>query len=204
MSKYPFSVLIPAAGASQRLGQAKQLVQLNGQTLLERAVQHAAATQAVEIIVITGAASESLPAESALNHASPVPVRLVSNPDWVKGIGTSIALGARSISDKSKGLLILLCDQWRIETADLQTLIDVWYADPTALVASQSEAITGPPAIFPISCFAALARLQGDAGARKVLQTHAGLLHTVKISNAAADLDTPADLIELENFFRPD
>lgn len=200
MSSVPFSVVIPAAGASQRLGQAKQLVQLHGQSLLQRAVQNAAAISADEIIVITGAAAEFLPTESELNHVSPVPVHLVTNPDWRKGLGSSIALGARSVSHKSMGLMVLLCDQWRIEPADLQALIEVWYSDPHCLVASAYAEITGPPVIFPVSCFESLGQLQGDTGARKVMQTYANLLHMVTIKNAAADLDTPTDLVELEGF----
>lgn len=202
MSNYPFSIVIPAAGASRRLGQAKQLVQLNGQTLLERAVRNAGTLAADEIIVITGSDADSLPTEDHLNGVSRTPVRVKPNPDWEQGMGSSIALGARSIRDSSKGLMILLCDQWQIDTDDLRTLLDVWNTEPTSVVVSECGGVTGPPAIFPDSCFDSLRLLKGDTGARGVLKEHAKLLRMVTLPNAAADLDTPADLIELAKFVK--
>jgi molybdenum cofactor cytidylyltransferase len=200
VSNYPFSIVIPAAGASRRLGQSKQLVQLNGQTLLERAVRNAATLPADEIIVITGSGADSLPTEVQLNSNSRIPVRLRQNPDWVQGMGSSISLGARSIRDSSRGLMILLCDQWRIDSADLRKLTDAWITEPTSMVVSECGGITGPPAIFPDSCFDSLRQLKGDTGARGILKKHTGLLRRITIPNAAADLDTPADLIELAKF----
>lgn len=200
----PFSIVIPAAGSSQRLGQAKQLVEINGQTLLQQTVQIAATLPAKEIIVITGSSAKELPTALELNKGCAIPVRLVYNPDWSEGIGTSIALGSRSVHKNTPGLMVLLCDQWQIKAADLQLLLEIWLRDTGRLVATSSQSITGPPAIFPRTCFSALGQLQGDTGARKVLQSHAHLLQGVEIKNAAADLDTPADLALLQTCLKKD
>lgn len=200
MHSCPFSIVILAAGSSRRLGQAKQLVQVNKQSLLQQTVQNATTLPATEIIVVTGAAADQLPSIQSLNLTGPVPVRLVHNPDWIDGIGSSIAAGVREVSDRSKGVMILLCDQWQIEASDLHTLAMVWFEDCDLVIASKSSQANGPPVIFPLGCFKFLRQLRGDQGARKIVQEHAHLLRLVKIENAAADLDTPADLIKLEEF----
>ena len=55
-----------------------------------------------------------------------------------------------------------------------------------------------PPVIFPSKYFAALRLLKGDQGARKVLETHPGLVTSVPMKNAAFDLNTQAQLQILE------
>ena len=55
MSYPELSILIPAAGASQRLGQAKQLVRYKTGTLIQNTVDTANSIAPREIIVVTGA-----------------------------------------------------------------------------------------------------------------------------------------------------
>jgi CTP:molybdopterin cytidylyltransferase MocA len=196
----PFSIVILAAGSSQRLGQAKQLVQLNGQSLLQLTADIASSLPATEIIIVTGAAAAELPSIHEFDLTGHVPARLVHNTNWAEGMGTSIATGVREISVCSKGVMILLCDQWRIEALDLQALAAAWFDDCSRIVACKSGQITGPPVIFPRGCFESLSLLGGDQGAHKVLRAHRQLLRLVQIENAATDLDTPADLVKLQTF----
>ena len=55
MNRLQLSILIPAAGASQRLGQAKQLVRHGTGTLIQNIVNTAIAINPLEVIVVTGA-----------------------------------------------------------------------------------------------------------------------------------------------------
>jgi len=193
MSHPLLSVLIPAAGGSERLGQAKQLVRYKGKTHIENAVNTASSIKPHEIIVITGANA------SAIKDAIPHPgIRWKYNPQWSTGMGGSIALGAASVSPKSTGLMILLCDQWRIRAQDLQTLINTWYSNPERIVVAEAGGHYMPPAIFPSSYFKQLKGLEGSQGARSFLAAHPELLTPVPMKNAAFDLDTQTQLDQLE------
>lgn len=193
MNPLLLSVLIPAAGASERLGQSKQLVQYKGRSLIQNAILAAHSLSPHELIVVTGANAE------AIREAVQQPwVRWIDNPDWSTGMGGSIALGAASISPKSNGLMIILCDQWRINAQDLRVLADTWLSDPERIVVAQAQGHYMPPVIFPSSCFNQLQKLEGNQGARGLLQAHAGLLTAVEMKNAAFDLDTQAQLDNLE------
>jgi len=189
-----FSVLIPAAGASTRLGQAKQLLRHGKHTLIRHAIEAALCCGPAEIIVITGARETEI-----RQAAGDARVRWVHNPRWREGLGVSIASGVCAIAPDSDAALILLCDQWRIGPGDLQALLAAWRAAPGRIAAAQAGGHFTPPVIFPAAWFDALRRLTGDKGARGLLESDPGLVTAVPLENAAYDLDTPAHLELLEN-----
>ncbi len=198
----PFlSIVIPAAGSSERLGQAKQLVLYRGKSLIRRAIDTAEGLEPREIIVVTGAHAKSVE-KQALNSSA----HCVHNVNWASGMGSSIALAASHVDASASGILILLCDQWGIDRQDLQHLYKVWKSDTNRIVCAESQGRLGPPVIFPRSCFASLRDLQGDAGAQCILQAHPELIIPEPIENAEKDLDTPVHLDTLRRkgrFFRP-
>jgi len=189
-----FSVLIPAAGASTRLGQAKQLLRFGATTLIRNAIHTAVSCDPAEIIVITGAHASEVRAA-----ARDTPVRWVHNDRWRDGLGVSIATGAAEIDPGSNGVLILLCDQWRVEAGDLQTLVSAWRPAPGRIVSAQAGGHYTPPVIFPSDWFDKLRALEGDRGARSLLESRPGQVTAVPLENAAYDLDTPAHLQLLDN-----
>lgn len=193
MSDLQLSILIPAAGASKRLGRAKQLVRFKSGTLIENAVNIAESTAPLEIIVVTGANADAV--KGAVGQA---PVRWIHNPRWSHGMGSSIAIGAAGINLRSNAVMILLCDQWRLRAYDLQTLTKAWRSRPEHIFCAQAKGQFMPPVIFPATCFAELRALDGDIGARSLLKKYAEILTPVTLENAAADLDTQAHLSILE------
>ena len=172
----------------------KQLVPYGSGTLLQNAVEVAASIVPVEIIVVTGA--NAIEVQKAAQHAL---LRWVHNPRWSAGLGSSIAIGAASIDPDSSGLLILLCDQWRIMPQDLLTLLDKWVSAPDRIVVAESGGVNMPPVIFPSSCFAQIRKLKGSLGARSLFDLHPALITAVTIANAGIDLDSQAHLELLKN-----
>lgn len=189
MNHPELSILIPAAGASGRLGQAKQLVKYKGKSLIQNAVDTAHSLAPHEIIVVTGANAAEV--KDAVKHP---PVRWVDNQHWSTGMGGSIALGAASIDPQSTGVLILLCDQWRVQAHDLKALAETWQSGTEYIVCASANGVRMPPVIFPASCFNQLRALDGDEGARSLLTSRAELVKTVLLENAAFDLNTQAQL----------
>jgi molybdenum cofactor cytidylyltransferase len=194
MSHPGLTILIPAAGASKRLGRAKQLVKLRGKTLLQKAVNSAFSIGPGEVIVVTGYQSDSM--RQAVRQPN---VHWVHHPRWPEGMGSSIAAGAAMVSRKSTGMMILLCDQWRIEAKDLSSLAETWRSDPERIVYAQVDGQNMPPVIFPASCFKQLQGLKGSHGARDLLAAHPDLLSPVQLENAAFDLDTQTQLNQLNS-----
>jgi molybdenum cofactor cytidylyltransferase len=192
MNPPALSVLIPAAGASKRLGQAKQLVKTKGISLLQNAINVAYSLKPHELIVVTGAHATAVK-DSTQSQS----VHWVHNPHWETGMGGSIALGARAVEPKSDGLMIVLCDQYRVDANDLHKLVNAWTSNPGRIVVAEAKDRLMPPVIFPRKCLESLQHLQGDQGAHKVLEAHRELIVPVPMVNAAFDLDTPDQLDDL-------
>ncbi len=187
------SAVICAAGASTRLGQPKQLLPCHGGVLLQRVIEQVASV-ADDTRVVLGC------------HANDIAARIrgaqtLINSRWREGLATSLACAVSSLDQRSDALLIALCDQPRIEQRHYQRLKAAFGAWPHGLVASRYAGRNAVPAVFGREFFAELGALNGDAGARGLLQRHAARLLSVDCPDAAFDLDTPADL---RNWLRPE
>ena len=192
MSYPELSILILAAGASQRLGRAKQLVRYGKDTLIQKIIDTAHSITPREIIVVTGANAEDV--KEAVQHSQ---VRWVHNPNWSAGMGGSIAAGAETISPKSSAAMILLCDQWHLESSDLRSIANTWQTSPQRIVCAQADGQNMPPVIFPGFCFNRLRALEGESGARLLLKENSEILIPVGLENAKFDLDTQTQLNQL-------
>ena len=164
-----------------------------GTSLIQNAVNTSFSLDPGEIIVVTGAN-----AEAVKNAVLQPPVNWIHNPNWSNGMGGSIALGATAVNPASAGLMILLCDQWKIQVLDLQILAKIWQSDPERIVCANAEGINMPPVIFPLSCFNELKELRGDKGARTIIGNNSHLLDSIQIESAVIDLDTQTQLKNLE------
>ncbi len=190
-------IVLLAAGGSRRLGQPKQLLQIEGESLVFRAARSLLGLDPARLVVVTGASSAAVNDQLAGLPAYPV-----HNPDWSRGMGTSIALGLRNLPRDLAGVLIMPCDQWRVDLHDLERLTERWIADISFIVTSTWNAtearIYGPPAIFPRKIFHELMSLDGDVGARSIIEKYRSTVEFVPLENAAFDVDVPADLCPLE------
>jgi CTP:molybdopterin cytidylyltransferase MocA len=92
--------------------------------------------------------------------------------------------------------LITLSDQPLITTAHLAALRDAWLSG-ASIAASRFGGILGAPAIFDRSRWNALARLEGDQGAARLLRD--GDVVAIEWAAGAVDIDTVEDVEALGN-----
>jgi len=184
--------LILAAGGSTRFGSPKVLATYRGEPLVRRAVQLLAPRCPAGVHVVVGASAAGV--QSALASGS---ATLVDNPDWARGLSTSIVRGVAALAPQADAVLILLCDQPAITAGDLDALIAAWQVEPALIAAAGFSDRLGPPVIIPREFWPQLAALRGDQGARSLLEWHAEHT-TVAMPHAALDVDTPEDLARLE------
>lgn len=184
--------LVLAAGGSTRLGRPKQLLRLEDRTLIERAVDAAAAVTGRRAVLVLGAAwRECL---KALGDSAPF-VRL--NGDWREGLGSSLAKGLAALPPRASGALIVLADQPLIGPAELALLASTWAAAPDRAVASGYAGNLGVPAVIPRRLFPELLDGNGEGGAQTVLRRERDALTIVECEQAAADVDTEGDVARM-------
>jgi len=191
-----FAAILLAAGPSSRLGQAKQLVRLDGESLVRRAARLVLSTDPVSLTVVTGFADDAV-----RHELSDLPVGIIRNDDWEQGMGGSIACGVQNITEEVDGVLITLCDQWRLEGRDLFSLLSCRLADisriTTASWSRDKARIYGAPTLFPRYYIRELKNLKGSKGAKALIGRNLENVQFVEMENAAYDLDRPEDLEQL-------
>ena len=180
------ALVLLAAGGSRRLGQPKQLLRLDGETLVHRAARLGLATAPAEAIVVCGANADAVWAGLA-----DLPLRKIACSAWEAGLGESLAVGLGALSPDIDGALVLLCDQPALGASHLLALRDAWRGDPTRAAASEYAGVLGVPALLPRRWFAPLAEGGHDHGARDLLRAHADKVHAVPAPSLADDVDTP-------------
>ena len=197
-SSAPGAAILLAAGSSSRLGQPKQLVRHEGQSLLRRTASMALASDASSVIVVLGNSASRLRPELA-----GLPVSIVENQDWPSGMAGSLRCGLAQLllqAPETPAALLMVCDQPHLQATHLRQLWQQHQASNQVVAAQQADGHPGVPAIFPARCFPQLAALQGDQGARALLrQLPPSELHILPMPEAVADLDTPADLARLRS-----
>src|SRR6201996_8810255 len=157
-------IIILAAGSSSRLGQPKQNLIYEGQTLLQRAINTALATGCRPVVVVLGGNAETIKPTIA-----DTPVATIYNDDWQEGMSSSIRVGINELKKseiKIDSLILMLCDQPHVDSKLLLQLIPE--DQPKAIVACAYSGTIGPPAFFDEFYFPELLLLNGNEGAKKL------------------------------------
>ena len=187
--------VILAAGGSSRLGRPKQLLQFAGQTLLARSVAAAVGSGCVPIVVVLGAQYDLMVGELAGFAVTPV-----HNPDWQRGIGTSIRCGVNTLlghAARIDEILILLCDQPLIDTRVITRLVEGYRQSGRSIGVSVHAGTPSPPVIISAPLFPQLLALPDDQGARAIWSDRPDLVFRLDCEEAGFDVDTPQDIDRL-------
>jgi molybdenum cofactor cytidylyltransferase len=197
------SAVVLAAGSGSRFGGRKLLAPFIGRPLIQRAIDAACASRALSCVLVLGA-----DAQAVMDCADTRRCAIVRNDAWREGIAASVRAGVGFSAD-SDACIFLLADQPFVTSHDLDALFcgaDLCSADlygRPSIVALRAGKIWGAPVLFPRRDFAALARLRGDAGAKRYAESQRKRLRFVPARDPRAfrDVDSPSDLRTLEALF---
>ncbi|MGB3148843.1 MAG: nucleotidyltransferase family protein [Paracoccaceae bacterium] len=193
------AILIPAAGASSRMGGVDKLgLKVGGEAALTRAVRQACATGAkVWVTLPESGAFAASRARLVAGHEAvvlPIPTDQVA-----EGMAASLRAGVgAAAAARVLGLMIYLPDMPEIEGADLQRLITLFAANPSRVVRATSDGPDGAcrfghPVILPKRLFDKIADLRGDRGARDIIHDADVVPCPLPGQRALLDLDRPED-----------
>lgn len=185
-----FGIIILAAGASRRMGTPKQLLKIDNQTLIERAISLTQALENQQTVVVLGANAEKI----SPHIPSQEKVNLIINEHWQQGMGTTLKAGMEFFLRQAKSftaIIVMVCDQPYLTTEKLQQLIIKYQETKAAIIATKYNQIKGVPALFDKRMFPKLITLNKDEGARKIIKNYDGVVATVDFPKGMIDLDTP-------------
>lgn len=185
------SVILLAAGSSSRMGQSKQLLEINGTPLLLHSVKAALESQVQSVNVILGA--------NELSHREIIrdlPVNVISNHYWKSGMGSSIKAGLNYVVRKyseTEAVIIMVCDQPAISSTHLRNLVSTYNRTNSPIVASIYAGTSGVPALFSRAFFSNILMLKDEQGAKKIIEQFPEQAQRVEFPQGSIDLDTRDD-----------
>lgn len=185
-------ILLPAAGASERMrGRDKLLEPVAGEALLRRQVRVALASGAPVLVTLPRrAAGPRAEVLEGLGLGTGCRVAYVAARE---GMAVSLRTAAQAArASGAAGLMVMLPDMPEIGTADIETLRAAFAAAPDrCLRAVTPDGRPGHPVVFPARLYDALEGVTGDAGGRDILAGEE--VRTVPLADdrAITDLDTP-------------
>jgi len=195
-SNSPIGVIVLAAGASTRMGQPKQLLRFEGQSLLRRAAGAALGSPCRPVVVVMGAHAALMRAE-----LKQLAVQVVENPQWVNGMSSSIRVGITKLaklSEEASAAVITVCDQPLVTPELITRLVETHRATNASIVASEYGETLGVPALFSRRLFPELCDLSDPAGAKQIINRFLNEVVPVPFVGGAFDIDTPTDYAKLQ------
>ena len=184
-------ILLLAAGSSSRMGQSKQLLPVNGTTLLKKTTKTCLEANTGKVIAVLGARESEHRKE-----IEKLPVDIIFNADWQKGMGSSIKEGIQYLASQSsisEGVIISVCDQPNLSSAHLIQLTKEFRNRNQFIVASAYSNVRGVPALFGHQYFKELMQIEDGSGANKIIRQFSNMVTAVPFPEGAVDLDTLED-----------
>jgi molybdenum cofactor cytidylyltransferase len=187
------AAVVLAAGRSTRMrGPNKLLAEIARRPLVRIVAEEALASRADPVIVVAG--HQRAEVEKAL---AGLRVRIVHNPDFAEGLGTSLRAGIAAVPADSDAAIVCLGDMPRVDAALMNRLIAAFDPDRGALVVVPTfEGKRGNPVLWSRRFFPDLMAIEGDVGARHLIGRYSEAVAEVPVEGKAAlvDVDTPEAL----------
>jgi molybdenum cofactor cytidylyltransferase len=180
--------VVLAAGQSRRSGAIHKLTaEFEGKPLLRRTVATSIEAGFPTPHVVLGFQRETFQAQ-----LSGLTCSIYENHDFAGGISTSLKCAIVSLDRSVDGALILLADMPALTAADIRKLTAAFQkSGGLAIVRATDNGKRGNPVILPRSVFPEIMKLQGDVGAKPVIEGFDGNVIDVEIGRAASiDVDT--------------
>jgi molybdenum cofactor cytidylyltransferase len=192
----PVGAVVLAAGASSRMpGSQKLLLEFDGRPMVRHAVEAASEGGCHQVVVVYSADDVKDAVEGA--------AEVVHNPDAHTGMASSLKVGLRALRPEVEAAVILLGDQPLVGSRTVAALLRAWRREGSrpAVAVSKRRNTWTPPVVLAREMWEELYALDGDAGARQILDGHPELLDTVPAPGRPDDIDTPEDYAKIVSLF---
>jgi len=159
--------IVLAAGGSRRFGKPKQLLEWKGKPFLWHVIHKGLLSGLDPIVVVTGANHELV--EDAI---SGLPVMQVHNPDWERGLSTSVRRGLEKIADQIGAAVFLMSDVPQVPVQLIEKLILAHRMKSGFIFSAATQGQYINPVLFDRRCFEDLLKLEGDRGGKVLFQKY--------------------------------
>jgi len=189
-TKHKLGCVVMAAGNAKRFGENKLAAQVDGRSLILRALDAVPAQLFHNVVVVTQY-PEIMRLAEAFHFSA------LHNPHPEYGISHTIRLGLTQLRD-CDGVLFLVSDQPLLRKETVAALVHFWTQHPEKIAALGHNGVRGNPCLFPARFFPELMELTEDRGGSSVIRRHEDALILLETDDAELfDVDTPEALHDL-------
>jgi CTP:molybdopterin cytidylyltransferase MocA len=189
-------------GRSNRMGQAKALLELQGRTFLDRVLDTLVEAGIVDIVVVTGEHDRAIREHLDRSPRPGAPVQLVANPDPSRGQLSSlhVALDTVEAIERDRGgtdpfdaILVALVDFPLVRASTVRALLSAAATTGAPVTRPVAGLVHGHPVVFARETFGALRAAPAGEGARAVVHAMGPRVCNVAVDDPGTceDIDTP-------------
>ena len=191
------AAILLAAGASRRMGTCKQLLLLDGKTVLARCLETLLHGGIEEVVVVVAHSGDEV-----ARAAGSYPVRVVRNAEPAGDMAASICTGRDALSPSVSGVVIALCDYPLVRAETITRLAEEHRVAPDNIIVPCHDGHRGHPPLLPRRL---LDDLETPLTLRDLLRDHKELIHHLELPDDGVliDMDTPEDYRRISAMHRP-
>ena len=172
------SAILLAAGQSKRMnGENKLTKEIQGIPLIKHSVKNILFSSIDELIIVLGHQKEIIEKLIDKNEK----IKFVFNKDFESGMASSIKAGLNNLSDNSEAFFICLGDMPMVNKKIYNHLIS--YRKKKDIIVPTYNNIQVNPVLFSKSMRPSIMTINGDIGAKKILELNIGKMLKVKIDD---------------------
>lgn len=191
-------ILILAAGQSMRMGaDNKLLLEWNGLPIVRHVAMQALLSEASSVTIVTG--YQRFLIEDAL---SDLPVNFIHNASFEAGLASSVRQGLEYIDGRTSAVMVCLGDMPLIHSVELNQILNMYRSQQEEMICVPTfQGQQGNPIVIGRQWFGEIFSMQGDQGARKLIQAYPERVLWIDMPSDSVvfDIDTPSAFAQLCN-----
>ncbi len=174
------SSILLTAGQSKRMnGENKLIKKIKGEPLIKHSIKNILESSIDELIIVTGYQNKIL--EKIINKNKKI--KIIFNERFETGMASSIKIGIKHLSEKTKAFFICLGDMPMVNKHIYNQLIK--HVDNREIIIPTFKKQEGNPILFSITMKDKITNIEGDIGAKEILKKNKDKILNLPINDLA-------------------
>jgi molybdenum cofactor cytidylyltransferase len=192
------AAIILAGGLSSRMKRLKPLLSLGKSTIIDHVISSFLST-GMEVMVVVGYQGEEI--KAGIRHKK---VMVVSNPDYEKGMFTSVQAGVRQLKPGNKAFFIHPADIPLVKKTTIEAMAKAYTNNPGKIIYPVFRRKRGHPVLIAGGIAPDITKNQEENNLKDILVEHEKLAIEIQVDDEFIlfDVDTPEDYQQLLEYTR--